>query len=82
MTRQTEHALMFLRPALGDKLEIKISIRPVNLVADHRMPELGACPEHTYQENPTAAPSLADAVARADAYVLKLLGDKPEPEKF
>ena len=40
VARQTEHALMFLRPALGDEFQIEIRIRSVNLVADDRMPDM------------------------------------------
>src|SRR5258706_9328185 len=40
MTRQAEHALMFLRPALGDELQIKVRVGPVNFVAADRMPDM------------------------------------------
>ncbi len=32
--------LMFLGPALGDKLQIEIRIGAVNFIAEHRMPNM------------------------------------------
>ena len=40
MPRLPEHALMLLRPAFRNEFQVEIRVRPVNLVADHRMSEM------------------------------------------
>ena len=40
VAREAEHALMFLRPPLGDEFQVEIRIGTINLVADDRMPDM------------------------------------------
>ena len=40
VARKAEHALVFRRPAFRDELQVKVRVRAVNLVTQHRVPDV------------------------------------------